>query len=158
ATVFRRSMVRDLSMLAEVIGDNCTAALEFDDRHAAEETVGALRADPHVVAACVYGRDGRPFAAYDRDGAPAGFSAAPAGIEAERARFGGGVLSMYRPIRLEAERIGTTYIEADLRELDARMVRYVGIFAVVALVSTAVSLGVAARLQRVISQPILELT
>src|SRR5215470_10171675 len=84
AFTFRQRMVRELSILAEMIGDNCTAALTFRDRDAASETIAALRANPHVVAACVYGADGEPFAVYARDASRRTFpplGPAPAAIE-----------------------------------------------------------------------------
>src|SRR5262249_54849851 len=157
AITFRQGMVRELSILAAMIGDNCTAALTFHDRDAATETMAALRANPHVVAACVYGTDGQPFAFYRRDPAASGFpvlSPAPAGIES---RFSRSSLTLFRPILLQSERVGTTFIEADLQEMNLRALRYLAILAGVSLVSLTVALAVAARLQRVISDPILDL-
>ena len=64
---FQRTMSRDLAMLGDVIGDNSTAALTFDDTDAAKGVLASLRAQQHVVSACMYGPDGRPFATYRRD-------------------------------------------------------------------------------------------
>jgi hypothetical protein len=36
---FRGELVRELSTLAEIIGTNSTAALAFNDKHSAEETL-----------------------------------------------------------------------------------------------------------------------
>lgn len=41
---FRRSLQRDLSSLAQMIADNTTAALAFNDPQTATETLAALRA------------------------------------------------------------------------------------------------------------------
>src|SRR6185295_3270628 len=57
----RRQAVSDISILAEMIGCNVTAALTFQDRRAAEETLGALRADEHALLAAVFSRDGSLF-------------------------------------------------------------------------------------------------
>src|SRR5215831_3243379 len=67
--LFRGYLQRDLSALARIIGDNCTAALAFDDPRTANETLGALRARPHLVAACVYRTNGAQFAGYHRSAA-----------------------------------------------------------------------------------------
>src|SRR4051812_43589494 len=59
---FRRAMVRDASICADMVGANSTAAVSFGDEAGAAEVLSALRADPHVRAACLYGPDGRVFA------------------------------------------------------------------------------------------------
>src|SRR5580704_4650194 len=65
---FRRSLERDLSSLAKITADNTTAALAFNDPRTAIEALGALRARPHLVAACIYRPDETIFAAYSRQG------------------------------------------------------------------------------------------
>src|SRR5438477_12492205 len=61
---FRKEMTRNVTTLAEIIGNNSTAALDFNDNKAAEETLAALRAEPNIVAACLYTRSGQVFARY----------------------------------------------------------------------------------------------
>src|ERR1041385_8375722 len=53
-----------LATAAGMIGANSTAALSFQDRKAAEETLRALRADTRILAASVYDKDGALFARY----------------------------------------------------------------------------------------------
>src|ERR1035438_639164 len=55
-----------LSTLADVVGQNSTAALNFDDPPAAVEVLEALRAEPPVVSACLYDVSGQLFAQYQR--------------------------------------------------------------------------------------------
>src|SRR5664279_1319907 len=66
---FRRELSERITVLADVIGNNCAAAIDFNDLKAAEEALAALRADNNIVSACVFSRDGRVFAVYQRDGA-----------------------------------------------------------------------------------------
>src|SRR5690349_14169564 len=63
----RRAMVRDLSVLADVLARNSTAALTFRDARAAQDVLQALQAEPSVTAACTYNNSGKPFAIYVRD-------------------------------------------------------------------------------------------
>ena len=56
-------------MNAEIVGTNCTAALTFNDANDARQTLSSFRADPHVVTACVYTGEGKPFVSYARNGA-----------------------------------------------------------------------------------------
>src|ERR1035438_2649701 len=53
-----------LSTLADVVGQNSTAALNFNDPPAAVEVLEALRAEPPVVSACLYDVSGQLFAQY----------------------------------------------------------------------------------------------
>ena len=64
---YRRTMVRELSVQAQIIGDNCVSALLFNDSRSAETTLGALQASPHVTSAWIYAPDGQAFAGYQRD-------------------------------------------------------------------------------------------
>src|SRR5882724_354588 len=59
----RQIMTSDLSSLAEIIGNQSTAALAYDDKNAAEEILSALNARKHIVAACIF-KDGHVFAQY----------------------------------------------------------------------------------------------
>src|SRR2546428_12259365 len=63
---FRVRMVGDLETLAQVVGDNSTAAITFNDPEAAEEVLGALRAKRDIIAAFLFMPDGRIFASYHR--------------------------------------------------------------------------------------------
>src|SRR3954468_4701606 len=66
---FRKGVVKKVSVLAEAIGNNCTATIEFNDPKTAEETLSALRAEPSIVSACIYSGKGDVFAVYNRPGA-----------------------------------------------------------------------------------------
>src|SRR5688572_8473313 len=59
---YRRDLAEDITVLADAIGNNCAAAIDFNDPKTAAETLDALRANPDVIAACVYTRSGEVFA------------------------------------------------------------------------------------------------
>ena len=63
---FEESVVSSTTTLADVVGTNAASALLFMDQASAKETLGALRAEPNVPAACIYDLDGQPFAIYHR--------------------------------------------------------------------------------------------
>src|ERR1051326_4817017 len=64
---FRNELVEKHSSIAQVIGNTVTAAIDFNDRKTAEESLSALQAEPTIVAACIYDRNGQVFATYQRD-------------------------------------------------------------------------------------------
>ena len=55
-----------LATLADIIGQNSTAALDFNDKDAATEVLGALRREPQIASACLYSASGLLFAEYRR--------------------------------------------------------------------------------------------
>jgi PAS domain S-box-containing protein len=153
--IVRRDLVRDLSSTAEMIGFNSASALSFDDPASAGETLESLAAHPHVIAACVYGRDGRVFATYRRPGADADpFPAAPA---SDMAKFGRNRLVLVRAINFDSEIIGAVYLRSNLDETRERMGLSAIIFVVVMLGAGMSGYGIASRLQRVISDPVSQL-
>src|ERR1017187_3069813 len=61
----RRGMVRNLTALAEVIGESSTAALAFGDSQAAREILSGLEVQRDIVLARIYKADGQVFAQYE---------------------------------------------------------------------------------------------
>jgi two-component system sensor histidine kinase/response regulator len=154
-TTFRRSLARELTTLAQITGSNTTAALAFADARSATETLGALSAQPHIVEACIYRRDGTVFATYVRSGPRIRFT--PPAFRRDGTAIGSDYMLLFRQIRLNEEQIGTIYLKSDLTEVQARQISFAGITIGVILASFLTAYLLASRLQRVISEPILEL-
>ncbi|MBI3667942.1 MAG: response regulator, partial [Acidobacteria bacterium] len=153
--VFRDRTRNELSTVAEIIGANSTAALAFLDRHAAEETLTALRADNRVLAAAIYSKNGALFARYARGGDRTisfPWQPMPSGYY-----FEGDALLLFRPILLDQERIGAIYIRSDMQEVYAHLRRYMEIVGIVLAASVLLAFLLSSKLQRVISEPVLGL-
>ena len=158
---FRRALVRETTTLADVIGTNSTAALTFEDQKFAEKTLAALGAVPHVLSAAIHTQDGKPFARYQRHGAPENVSPAYLVDSVHSAMdahtFHNDYLELSRPIILHGNVIGTVSIRSDLRELQTHLQRAAWIVIAILLSLSIVACLLSALLQRVISQPILHL-
>ncbi|MGC1969483.1 MAG: CHASE sensor domain-containing protein [Candidatus Acidiferrales bacterium] len=70
---FRAGVAGELSSLAGTLGDNTAASLAFDDQKTARKMLGALRAERHIQAACLYDNQGKIFAEYRRADLDRGF-------------------------------------------------------------------------------------
>jgi two-component sensor histidine kinase len=151
---FKKTMLRELIINAEIIGNNSTAAIIFDERRSAEEILSALRAEKHIVSACIYAKDDQIFATYIRKDARPEF---PKTVLPESQQVRNNFLILTRPIFLENELIGKVYLKYDLLEMHTRLFRYVVIVLGVILISSAISFLLATRLQRLISKPIVHL-
>ena len=151
---YRKMVARDMSILAEVVSQNTRAALAFDDQTKARDNLAALKSEPSVIAACIYDDEGAPFATYQDTNAPVQLPAHPGkdGINYEASG-----LVLYHPIVLNNKRLGTLFIEADLKGVHDRLLLFAGIAAIVLLGSCLVAWVLSTVLQKPISEPILAL-
>ena len=151
---FRRALVRDMTVLADVLAKNTRAALAFQDDSAARETMQALQAEPYVTTACLYTHNGRQFAVYIRAGTPFDIPARPAPASY---RYEAGSLALFRPVVLNEKDIGTIFVRASLHAIYDRLRLFGGVAALVLVGSVLAAFILSSRLQRPISQPILAL-
>ncbi|MFP5285260.1 MAG: sensor histidine kinase, partial [Thermoanaerobaculia bacterium] len=151
---FRYEMVTDLETLAEIVAQNSTAALSFHDPYAAEETLEALGAKASVLGASVYDGQEVLFARWAREGARPVFPPRPG---PEGYEFRRGTLSLFEPVMLDGERVGTVYLESSLSEIWTRLRFRFLTMAAVFLVAALAALALSSGLQGLISKPVLHL-
>jgi signal transduction histidine kinase/DNA-binding response OmpR family regulator len=154
--VLCRNSARDgLATLAEVVEANSAASLSLDDAKLAQQILESLKAEPHIVSACLYTREGKLFASYVRADMRHFFMPPrpqPSGSATESDR-----LKVFHQIVVDGQPIGTIYLETDPSEIDSRLRRCLGFAALVVLGSSILALLLSTRLQRVICLPILHL-
>jgi signal transduction histidine kinase/CheY-like chemotaxis protein len=151
----RESLRIDLSSVADVAGANSVAAMAFGDVEAAEEILSALSLKPAIVAAALYDRHGRLFAAFRR--ADASGESLPVAARGDESTLTADRSTVTRTVRESSEVVGFIHVESDLSEIRARLVAQVKMLSLVVLATLAVAYVIARRLQGVISNPILEL-
>jgi C4-dicarboxylate-specific signal transduction histidine kinase len=152
---FRAAMVENLSTLAEIIGNNSSAALDFADPKTAKETLSALQAEPNIVAGCIYTAKGEVFAVYDRPSDGSAF--VPPKFQQNTQYFSKNSLHLFRPVVRGGEYLGTVYVVSDLNALYSRLDKYILIAVGVFFASGLVAFLLSSQLQRLISGPILSL-
>jgi signal transduction histidine kinase/CheY-like chemotaxis protein len=152
---YRRRVLNDLKILAQIIGENCTSSLEFQDAKTATGILAALQAKRHVVAAAVYTKDGKLFARYPAEGLSPGLL--PATPPAAGHQFGNGHVVVCEPIVHGEERVGSIYLDFDLSELRQRVAQNCAVVAAMLIISAVIAFFVGNRLQRAISKPVLDL-
>lgn len=142
-----------LATLADVIGQNSTAALDFNDRRAATEVLAALRREQPVISACLYDTRAALFSEYQRD---AGVS--PCSAHAETAmQPARQYRRVARPIRRVADIVGTIEVTADTADLQHRNNRILMVAIGLAFVSLTFAGFSGTLLQRRISTPVVQL-
>ncbi len=150
----RRTSIRELSILGEIIAANSTAALTFDDSEAAREILLALKAEPQINMAGIYTKEGNLFSHYPLDISE---DALPAALSEDGFRFDESHLHGFVSIDHEGKRIGTLYLLSDMSFMYERFRLYGGITLLVIVVALLLAFLLSRNLQRQISAPILAL-
>jgi PAS domain S-box-containing protein len=152
---FRSNFQRDAATLAVIIANNSTAAMAFKDDKAATEVVGALKAKPTVVAACLVLPDGSLFAHYGNTEDAKELSQFP---PAREYRFKGGYLLFTQPVELNQEQLGTLYLRFDFRRTFLELLSFYALVILgIIIVSTGLAVFLSRRLGHTITGPVLQL-
>jgi len=156
AVQYRSYLDREMKVLAQVIGQNCEAALLFRDNAAATATLNSLDKEKRVMAAHVVLPDGsfsRPtLRRLDGKGDHARLSDEWSEVVRE-----GDQLIVSSPIRMENNTVGAIILHVSLGEYFRRLWLFALIVLLVAALSAALGLLMTRRFQRFILNPIQEL-
>lgn len=151
---FKKAAMDDLMATAEIVSANCSGAVAFDDKTAADQILSNLKARKNIVAARIF-KDGQPFATYLReDASPQELPMAPL---AESKIIEEGKLHVFQNIRFRADNIGVMYVQSDMKRVYYRLQRYVGIIVMVLAALIPVVFFISKKLQRIIAKPIQDL-
>ena len=156
----RSLLVRDVTMLADIVGTNSTAALTFKDATAAADALRATAVNEHILDARLFTRDGTLLATYMRPDILSSRAlpddATPPAVEAV-ARFEGSHLRVVRPISLNQEIIGSVAVESDTTEVWTRLARFAAIAAGTLFGAFWIAFGLSRATARLIFDPIARL-
>jgi PAS domain S-box-containing protein len=152
---FKQNAINQLATVGEIVAANSTAALAFEDQKDATETLQALKADKHIVAACLYDTSGKVFAKYPdtisaynipfRPGAP-GYA------------YVGTFLEGYQQVIQGNIWVGTLYIRSDLTVVYETFIKYIIVALFVFGMAVFIAYLLSRRLQKKVSEPILALS
>ena len=153
---YRRGMVADMTVLADVVGANTQAAIAFRDEDAAAELLKGLAAASSVVAGRIYDQEGVPFVDYRRS-APSPVIALPDQPLALGEHSLDGYVAIVRPITRAGKVLGTLHLQISLQGFKERIRLLAIITAGVLILSMLVATLLSTALQQLISGPILRL-
>jgi signal transduction histidine kinase/ActR/RegA family two-component response regulator len=161
---FRENMLERLAVVAQIAGNNLTAALEFEDQRQANLLLESVKAEKDIVAVSVYDISRRFFAGFSTDTklaqqhAPHGLWLAMAGQQSQSAsglQFNS--IEHFAPIRLHGEVVGYIHIRARPNRLYEQWGASLLLILGVSLLSGWLALRGSARLQRRIVEPLIGL-
>ncbi len=168
ALSYRSSHTEQLQTLAEVIGANSVAALSKGDASLATTVLRSLEAEPAVIAASIFDRERRELARYTAATKahryphdPAGEAVLPDSAASEGATVnepvGSNSVSLVQPVELDGDPIGYVQLRASLDRPTQRLINVAMAAATAVFIVFVIAYLVTARLQGLITRPILGL-
>jgi PAS domain S-box-containing protein len=148
---YRQTQATALGTEAGIIAQVIAPSMAMDEQDAAGKNLAALREKPEVLSAALYSADGELYASYVRDGAqlpPQQMRSTSGAV-----RFVEGRLDVTRSITQQGQYLGLIHLSSSYDPW-AHVRAYVGVLAVMMLLSLGVALMLAARLRRRIMGPV----
>jgi PAS domain S-box-containing protein len=150
----RNSLKNDLMSYSKTTAANVGAALAFQDRASAMETLEALKPIPTIIGVAIYDAQGRIFVRYSHD--------ANVPIP-EKITWYGYHSGLYHfdfsdTIILDGEIIGSVYICAELASFYSRMLRYALTLVIIMGLAFILSYILFTKLHQIITKPLFALT
>jgi len=182
----QQQLLNDTQVMANILGENSSAALVFEDKKTAEELLQSLRFNPAIISAALYLPDGQLFAAYYKDKisivSPAHDSLLSyleleyydkpiirnifrtdgsffkSSLTVSTHLIGWRDLELLQPIELPDKSVAVIRFLVSFEFLYQRLLRFISVISLIILTALAVAMLLMDRLQNVITQPLLELT
>lgn len=140
----------EVAAIANIVADQAGPAIALQDRKAAGEILGSLRAEGLVRDAVLYDGQGRCFAEYHR----ISLTSCPP-RPADGVHRGPDALVLVRAVEAPGERLGTLLLAASVPSVKAILRQYLGSAGLIMALSLVVAAVLAMVLQARVSAPIL---
>jgi signal transduction histidine kinase len=149
----RDDLVSDLRTQLDLVIDSIAVAVRDRNPDVVRETLDTLGAAPHLRVACVYGRNGQLFAEFVATSTRGCPPAAPS----DGQHYTWNTFEIAKGIHHDGERVGSAYLRSNITALWTRL-RTQGLIVLALLALTlGVALVVSARLQGLVSGPVMTL-
>jgi signal transduction histidine kinase len=152
---FRQTTVRQLSTLGKILAENSTAALAFQNPTEGNEILSALKAEPHIVAACLYDADGNLFSTFPADVLKESFP--PTVNKSMGYFFEASHLIGFEPVVEGKLALGTLFLKSDMGAMYERFMLYAILALLIIVLSLLLAYLLSKRMQKQITIPILRL-
>ena len=154
---YNNQTLNNMTILADIVGDNNTANIMFDYPLDAQTVLQTLAVDKNIRVARIYDTNHNLFAEYTQS---AEYSNTHLDFISERDTFAfdGNDLLVSRNIVLDNEKIGSIYLHTSLENYSARLLQFIRVYLIMLLVTTAITLLLSKGMQNIISKPIIDLT
>ncbi len=153
---FREKNIRSLEIVSQIISNNSTAAIIFNDSKQAADILKSLKAEPHIKFVCIFDEKKQPFANFRSDTLNSicpqlYLNSKDTTVITDKS------IKILRPIFDESDSksiIGYIFLDRDLKDYDVRFTKFILVLLIITLGSLFFALIISTQLQKIISKPI----
>jgi PAS domain S-box-containing protein len=156
---YRLSMVESLTSTANITAKNVQAAILFENEDDANKILSEFSNDSRILTAAIYTTEKQLFASYDIGKENIAkfydFSA-----ENESYQFENDLFHLYQPISIHGAEniIGYVYLKTNLNSIKQQLVQNILVTTIIVFSVLIITILLTSKLQKIISNPILELS
>lgn len=157
---FREKNLQSLEIVSQIISNNLTAALIFNDSKQAEDILKSLKAEPHIKLASIFNEKKQPFANFNRDTINSIYPQSYLKF-IDTTVINELSIKILRPIFDESDSksvIGYIFLDRDLKDYEIRFTKFILVLLIITLGSLIFALIISTQLQKIISKPIKRLS
>lgn len=154
---FNNQMLSNMTILADIVGDNNTANIMFDYPLDAQNVLQTLTADTNIRVARIYDTNHTLFAEYTQSPEYSNTNLDFISARDTFAFHDDGLL-VSRNIILDDETIGSIFLHTSLDSYKKRALQFFRVYLFMILAATIIALILSKTMQNAISKPIIELT
>ncbi|MEZ5690656.1 MAG: ATP-binding protein [Rickettsiales bacterium] len=160
----RSDLIKELDVSASIVGERNYAALVFGDAIAARENLTIFSVNKEVLKACLYKNTKDVLAGYEKESSNKSEDVGdslkiecPSNIQSNII-LRDGMIELTKPVIKNEEIVGYIYIKSTQEKINRYIEKQTGITLIVIIASLILSYLLAVRLQKNISEPILNLS
>jgi len=157
---FSNKNLQSLEILSQIISNNSTAAIIFNDSKQAASILKSLKAETHIKIASIYNDKKQHFASFKRDSLISTFNKFIINTK-DSTLINDKSIKILRPIFDESDTksiIGYIYLERDLKDYEIRFTKFILVLLIITLGSLIFAFIISTQMQKIISKPIKRLS
>lgn len=151
---YKKQLESELITVASILAEQSAAAVLFRDRNQLDSIIASLRQIDTIDQVCVYEAGGEVLSTYQADSE----AVCPSMSETLDEGFSEKHYTMLRPILIEGDAVGFFYLKSRLEVLREHIRKFIFFVLVISVTIISILVVIAFKLQRLVSQPIQELS
>jgi len=150
----RSTVIKELTVISQIISNRVEAALDWNDRDNAQKSLTDLKIKDSIIIACIYDKNGGVYARYSKDTN----TVCPTIVTKSNGYRGWMKLSIYDDIVIRGDKVATIYIASDIsHDVIREIPNYIVVASIILLVIGIIAYFISSHYQKLISTPILNL-
>jgi len=154
-TSSKEDIVKNLSVLAEIVAERSVASIVFQDIDSSNSNLRTLKSDEDVVFACIRTSDNQEFSEYFRKSDE--IYSCGEYVAESTVLMQDKYVDIFKPVVLEGQVIGSVHIKSSLRKLTEKTLRVIIISLLIFAVLMLLAALVSRRLMSLVTDPITDL-